>query len=86
MNESASEVDPLFEGYQAHQKMNSLIEEVLDDVGEHECARGYLRYEKMRTLNLRALHELHDRNMQGEKMDDMIDDIILDGWNYFNEN
>ena len=67
------------EGNLRQQKMRPKILEVMDQLGGYECAKGYLRYEMMRTLNLRALHDLHDRNMQGERMDDMIDALIVDG-------
>jgi len=67
------------EGDRRQQKMRPKILEAMDQLGGYECAKGYLRYEMMRTLNLRTLHDLHDRNMQGERMDDMIDALIVDG-------
>ncbi len=46
-------------------------------VASYSLAKGYLRYEAMRKLDLRTLHELHGRNMQGERWDDMIDALIV---------
>lgn len=49
---------------------------VFDIRGAYECARGYLRYEVMRTMTTRSFKELVDRNFNGEDWDDMIDELI----------
>lgn len=49
---------------------------VFDDLGAYECARGYLRYEEMRKLSPLKISELHMRNLNGERWDDMIDELI----------
>jgi hypothetical protein len=50
-----------------------------DDLGAYECARGYLRYEEMRKLSPLKISELHMRNLNGERWDDMIDELIAQG-------
>lgn len=47
-----------------------------DCLGVYECARGYLRYEEMRKLSPLKISELHMRNLNGERWDDMIDELI----------
>ena len=49
---------------------------VFDIRGAYECARGYLRYEEMRKLSPLKISELHIRNLNGERWDDMIDELI----------
>ena len=82
--ERCSESSPLAgsvssDGGLRQQKMRPKILEAMEQLGGYECAKGYLRYEMMRTLNLRTLNDLHDRNLKGERMDDMIDALIVDG-------
>ena len=38
---------------------------------------GYLRYEALRKLHPRQFAMLHSRNLQGERFDDMVDDLVL---------
>ena len=42
-----------------------------------ELAIGFARYEALRKLNPRQYRELHDRNMKGERFDDMVDNLVL---------
>lgn len=58
-------------------RMAPLIHKVMDEQGAYEAARGFLRYEKVRTLNLPQMAELTARNLHGERFDDMIDELIL---------
>ena len=52
---------------------------VLVEEGGLPCARGYLRYEEMRKLSPLKISELHMRNLNGERWDDMIDELIAQG-------
>ena len=38
--------------------------------------KGWLRYEKMRTLNIQQLSSLQRQNLEGESWDDLIDQLI----------
>ena len=42
-----------------------------------ELALGFARYEVLRRLNPRQYRELHDRNMNGENFDRMVDALVL---------
>lgn len=43
---------------------------------EDHLALGFLRYEALRKLNPRQFAEIHKRNLNGERFDDMIDQLI----------
>jgi hypothetical protein len=58
------------------QQIRTLVLNTIDDVGQYESAKGWLRYEKMRTLNIQQLSQLQRRNLEGENWDDMVDQII----------
>lgn len=58
------------------QQLRTLILDTIDSVGSYESAKGWLRYEKMRTLNIQQLSQLQRRNLEGENFDDMIDSLI----------
>lgn len=60
------------------QRLRPLVLDTIDRVGSYESAKGWLRYEKMRKLNMPELIELRARNMDGEMWDDMIDELIAD--------
>lgn len=53
-----------------------LILDAIDSVGQYESAKGWLRYEKMRTLNIQQLSQLQRKNLEGEHWDDLIDQLI----------
>ena len=42
-------------------------------------ARGYLRYEALRKLNVTQFGSLVSRNLAGENFDGMVDELILKG-------
>lgn len=63
---------------ETQQRLRPLILEAMDTKGGYETAKGWLRYEKMRTLNLGQLAELHTRNLKGERLDDMIDQLLTE--------
>lgn len=42
-----------------------------------ELAIGYTRYEALRKINPRQYRELHERNMNGENFDSMVDALVL---------
>jgi len=46
-----------------------------------ELALGFARYEALRKLNPRQFAEIHQRNLNGERFDDMIDELVLNGRN-----
>ena len=58
------------------EQIRKYIVGVLERVGGLECARGYLRYEEIRKLSPLKISELHMRNLNGERWDDMIDELI----------
>lgn len=41
-----------------------------------DLALGYLRYEALRVVNAREWSLLRERNMAGERFDDMIDELV----------
>ena len=43
-----------------------------------ELALGWLRYEALRKLSARRYAELCDRNLKGERFDDMVDKLVLE--------
>jgi hypothetical protein len=58
------------------QQIMPLILDAIDSVGQYESAKGWLRYEKMRTLNIQQLSQLQRKNLEGEHWDDLIDQLI----------
>lgn len=58
------------------QQIRPLVLDTIDRVGQYESAKGWLRYEKMRTLNIQQLSQLQRRNLEGETWDDMIDQLV----------
>lgn len=58
------------------QQIRPLVLDTIDQVGQYESAKGWLRYEKMRTLNIQQLAQMQRRNLEGEDWDDMIDQLI----------
>jgi hypothetical protein len=59
------------------QQLQSIVLSTMDRVGGYECAEGWLRYEKMRTLNIQQLAQMQRRNLEGERWDDMIDRLLV---------
>jgi hypothetical protein len=59
------------------QQLRNLILDTSDQIGQHEATKGWLRYEKMRTLNAVEFTSLQRRNLEGELWDDMIDRLIV---------
>lgn len=56
-----------------------LHKKILDTLGcrhEKHLALGFLRYEALRKLNPRQFAEIHKRNLNGERFDDIIDQLI----------
>ena len=39
---------------------------------------GYLRYEALRRLNPMMFKKLHERNLVGERFDDMVDSLVVE--------
>lgn len=58
------------------QQIRPLVLDAIDSVGQYETAKGWLRYEKMRTLNIQQLAELQRQNLEGTSYDDLVDQII----------
>lgn len=58
------------------QQIRPLVLDAIDRVGQYESAKGWLRYEKMRTLNIQQLAELQRKNLEGTSWDDLIDQLI----------
>ena len=58
------------------QQIMPLILDAIDTVGQYETAKGWLRYEKMRTLNIQQLAELQRKNLKGTSWDDLVDQLI----------
>lgn len=67
------------EGQRLQHKMRPFINAALDTIGGYECAKGYLRYKTICSLDLATLHALNARKTQGERINDMIDDIMANG-------
>lgn len=59
-------------------KIEQLINSKINDLTTKELALGYLRYEKLRTVTPTKFNELHKRNMNGERFDGMIDELITE--------
>lgn len=59
------------------QKMHPEVLEAINTIGDYECAKGYLRYELMRTLSPSVLRDLADRSIKGERIDDMVDALCV---------
>lgn len=60
------------------QQLRPIVLDTIDRVGSYETAKGWLRYEMMRKLNLHELAALQTRNLKGERWDDMIDELIVE--------
>lgn len=58
-------------------KLFELIIETCDRVDSFDRAKGWLRYEKIRTLNAVQFAKLQRRNLEGKNWDDMIDELIV---------
>lgn len=41
-----------------------------------EMVKGWLRYEKLRTLNLAEITKIYQRNLAGERFDDIVDEYV----------
>ena len=54
-----------------------IIEEMKSNRGSIDHATGYLRYEALRKLNASQYAELCQRNLNGERFDDMVDNLII---------
>jgi len=53
---------------------------VVRAIAEHdvkELALGFLRYETLRRMNPNQFKELHQRNLAGERFDDMVTESLL---------
>lgn len=59
------------------QQLRDLILTTADQEGAYETAKGFLRYERMRTLNAVEFAQLQRRNLEGELWDDLIDRLIV---------
>lgn len=60
------------------QKMRPLVLRTIDTEGDYERAKGWLRYEVLRTMDIRRFTELVNRNVAGENFDEMVDQIIVE--------
>jgi hypothetical protein len=58
--------------------LNELTEDTAEQVDIKELAKGWLRYEKIRTLNAVQFAKLQRRNLEGRNWDDMIDELIIE--------
>ncbi len=59
-------------------KLHLLILRTIDTEGDYERAKGWLRYEVLRTMDIRRFTELVERNVAGENFDEMVDKIIVE--------
>ena len=53
---------------------------VVRAIAEHdmeELALGFLRYETLRRMNLNQLKEIHQRNLAGERFDNIVTEELL---------
>jgi|DEB3_MinimDraft_2_1074329.scaffolds.fasta_scaffold13659_2 hypothetical protein len=61
--------------------MSATLEQLVEKcVAEHdvkELALGFLRYETLRRMNPNQFKELHQRNLAGERFDDMVTEELL---------
>ena len=60
------------------QKMRPLVLHTINTEGDYERAKGWLRYEAIRTMHIRRFTELVNRNIAGENFDEMVDQIIVE--------
>ena len=60
------------------QKMRPLVLHTINTEGDYERAKGWLRYEALRTMDIRRFTELVNRNIAGENFDEMVDQIIVE--------
>lgn len=58
--------------------MHPLVLQTMDTEGDYERAKGWLRYEVLRTMDIRRFTELVERNVAGENFDEMVDKIIVE--------
>ena len=63
--------------HKTQQQLRDLVLATADQEGAYETAKGFLRYEKMRTLNAVEFASLQRRNLEGELWDDLIDRLIV---------
>lgn len=61
--------------------MSATLEQLVEKcVAEHdvkELALGFLRYETLRRMNPNQFKELHQRNLAGERFDDIVTEVLL---------
>lgn len=61
--------------------MSAIIEQLVEKcVAEHdvkELALGFLRYEALRRMNPNQFKEIHQRNLAGERFDDIVTEELL---------
>lgn len=43
-----------------------------------DLALGYLRYEALRRLHPPEYKALHEKNLAGQRFDDMVDDLVIE--------
>ena len=60
------------------QKLRPLVLKTINTVGDYERAKGWLRYEVLRNMDIRRFTELVNRNVAGENFDEMVDQIIVE--------
>jgi hypothetical protein len=53
--------------------MEQLIKDTLCSHTAPDLARGYLRYEALRKLTPHGYAQLNERNIKGERFDDMVE-------------
>ena len=58
-------------------KLQRLVENCFDEHEVVELAIGFLRYETLRRMNPNQFKELHQRNLAGERFDDMVTEELL---------
>jgi hypothetical protein len=64
------------EANRIQQQLRPLVLKTIDDIGAYETAKGWLRYEAVRQLDIVQLALMHYRAEKGESWDDMIDEAI----------
>lgn len=58
-------------------ELQSLIYKTISKYEPEELALGFLQYEALRKLNPREFSELYERNLRGEKFDDMVKEMVV---------
>jgi hypothetical protein len=61
--------------------LQDLVDKTLCEHTAPDLALGYLRYEALRCVNGNQWHALRERNMAGERFDDMIDELVKEKGN-----